>query len=128
PQRQHVVFGRGGQRFHGGEAIEKAVVIRQDCLGARLLQHDLGDPDPVRIGGGPPRKLAMPPAVPPEEQLGNGGPLHSMTRSHSATTAKSRGSTSQGSNSGFSGSRRMRSCSHSSSESCRLTLVYRLTV
>ena len=33
-----------------------------------------------------------------------------------------------GSNSGFNGSRRMRSCCHSSSESCPLRLVYRLMV
>ena len=69
-----------------------------------------------------------PRAVPREQQSGDRARLHSMTRSHSATTAKSCGSTSQGSNSGFSGSRRMRSCSHSSSDGCRLRLVYRLTV
>ena len=108
PQRQHILFLRRRQRFHRGEAIEEALVIRDDGLRAGLLQHDLGNPDAVGVGGAPPGQIAMAAAVPGEQ------PLHSRTRSHSATTAKSCGSTSQASNSGFRGSRRMRSWRHSS--------------
>jgi hypothetical protein len=121
PQREHVLFRRGGQRFHRGEPVEKALVVRDHGLRARLLQHDLGDPDAVRILGAPPGKIAMA-AVPVHQRL------HSRTRSHSATTAKSCGSTSQASNSGFSGSRRMRSWRHSSSPAETFVLVYFLTV
>src|SRR5438445_11084 len=81
---------------------------------ARLLEHDFGNPDGVGTGGAAPRKIAAPATVPGEQQVAerralhcrksgrfglNG--LHSMTRSHSATTAKPSGSTSQASNSGF---------------------------
>src|SRR5262249_31022120 len=78
------------------------------CLGARLLQHDFRNPNAVGIAGPAPGEIAMAAAVPREQRL------HSRTRSHSATTAKSSGPTSQASYSGFNGSSRIRSWRHSS--------------
>ena len=68
PQREHVVFGGGGQGCDRGEAFEEALVVRDDRLGARLLQHDLADPDAVRIARVAPGKIAMAAGVPGEQQ------------------------------------------------------------
>src|ERR1035438_3076326 len=112
PQRQHFIFGGRRQGPRGGKALQEALVVRDGRLRPGLLQHDLRNPDAVGVRSAPPRQIAMAFPVPVDEQAGE---LHSMTRSHSATTAKSRGSTSQASYSGLSGSRRIRSCCHWSS-------------
>ena len=49
PQRQHVVQRRGGQRGHVGKALQEARVVVQHRGHLRLLQHDLGQPDAVRV-------------------------------------------------------------------------------
>src|ERR1035437_1495872 len=68
PQGQHVVFGGGGQGCHGGEACEEAAIVRDDGLRAGLLQHDLADPDGVRIARVAPGKIAMAAGVPGEQE------------------------------------------------------------
>src|SRR5262249_40897589 len=127
PQGQHVVFRSGGQSGSGGKTFEEALVIRDHGLGARLLQHDLADQNGVRIAGLSPRKIAMTACVPVDQEgsdlLGFFGSAQSITRNHSATTAKPSGSTSHASNSGFRGSRRICSWRHSSSPVSFLRLV-----
>ena len=49
PQLEHRFQRRTRQIGQGREAIEKALVIGDDRADLRLLQHDLGQPDAIRI-------------------------------------------------------------------------------
>ena len=68
PQGQHVVFGGGGQGGNGGKAFEEALIVRDDGLRAGLLEHDLADPDGVRIARIAPGQIAMAAGVPLEQE------------------------------------------------------------
>ncbi len=57
PVLEHAIVRRGGQRAHVGERGEKALVVRDDRRDLRLLQHDLGQPDPVRVARALPRQV-----------------------------------------------------------------------
>src|SRR5262249_16125881 len=92
PQREDVVLGGGLQIGDRRESRLESLVVRNQRLGAGVLQHDFGDPDPIGVGGAAPGKIAVPAAVPRGQRAPD---VYSITRSHSATTAKSCGSTSQ---------------------------------
>ena len=47
PEGEDLVFTRLGKVRGGGEAAEKPFKIRNHGLHPGLLQHDLGNPDPV---------------------------------------------------------------------------------
>ena len=72
PELQHVVERRGGERRDGREAREEARIVRSDRLHGGLLQHDLGEPDAIRVRplalGGAPRQHAAMAVVPGEQQ------------------------------------------------------------
>ena len=55
PRLQDVVDRRRGKGTHIGKFQEKAVVVGSDGFDPCLLEHDLRDPDPIRIPGLPPR-------------------------------------------------------------------------
>src|SRR5712672_4020157 len=50
-------FRRGRQAGEVGETSQEAQVVGNDRRNLRLLQHDLGQPDPVRIAGSLPRQI-----------------------------------------------------------------------
>ena len=50
PELEHVVERRGGKLRDRRKAREEARIIRSDRLHGGLLQHDLGEPDPIGIG------------------------------------------------------------------------------
>jgi hypothetical protein len=64
PDGQHVIFRRGGQSLHRGETAEEAIVVVEDRSYPRLLQHDLRDPDGIRIAGSAPGQIAGIPVEP----------------------------------------------------------------
>ncbi len=72
PQPQHVVERRGRERVHIRPARDEAEKIGRDRLHGGLLQHDLGQPDAIRIGGlaaqRAPRQLAAVAVVPGEQR------------------------------------------------------------
>ena len=72
PQLEHVLERRCSERAHIRPAGSKAREIRRDRLHGGLLQHDLGEPDAVRIGAlamsGAPRQHAAVPIVPGEQR------------------------------------------------------------
>lgn len=74
PVMQHLVDGGVGQGQHVGEAGHEPLVIGDDSGNLGLLQHDLGDPDPV---GGfvllPGQGLAAVDLVPVQNAGGEGG-------------------------------------------------------
>ncbi len=49
PERQNLLFAGGSQRFQGGEARHPALKIGADRVHLGLLQHDLRDPDRIRV-------------------------------------------------------------------------------
>ena len=65
PEREHLVERRRGQARHVGKALEKARVVGQHRGHLRLLQHDLGQPDAVRIARVLPRQAMTPGAALP---------------------------------------------------------------
>ena len=58
PQREHVVDTGMGERAHIGKARDEALVIRNDDRDLRLLQHDLREPDAIRVARRLPWKVA----------------------------------------------------------------------
>src|SRR5262245_51734433 len=68
PPGQDVVERRGRQRAHRGKARQPLLEVGDDCLGARLLQHDLADPNGVRIARSPPGQISMTAAIPADER------------------------------------------------------------
>ncbi len=58
PCGKHSRFLRQGKSGNGREQGQKAGVVVEDGSHPGLLQHDLGDPDAVGVGGSPPREIA----------------------------------------------------------------------
>ena len=73
PGLEHPVQVRFGQGLHRGEGGQEAVVVGQDGLNARLLQHDLSDPDGVRVLGVSPGEVSPVALVPGQEQSAHEG-------------------------------------------------------
>ena len=64
PRLEQFLLRRIGQRPHIGIARKKALIIRNDRLRARLLEHDFGNPDSISVLRAPPRQVAMPRVIP----------------------------------------------------------------
>ncbi len=59
PQPQDVVLVGGGQGGQRGKASQEPLEIWDDGRHRRLLQHDLADPDAVRVARSAPGKIAI---------------------------------------------------------------------
>ncbi len=75
PVAHHLLFFRGGERRRIGEASQKSLVVGDHRAGARLLEHDLGDPDCIGIGAAPPGKFALASAEPAAQSLARAAPV-----------------------------------------------------
>ncbi len=80
PHPQHVILrGAAERRRHPASAPEISRKYGPTGFDAGLLQHDLGQPDPIRIGPlarrRPPRQPAAMAVVPVEQQRRAGGAL-----------------------------------------------------
>ncbi len=80
PQVQHLVELRRRQRGHVREAAHEPLEVRDDRAGPRLLQHDLGDPDPVRRPVPLPRQVLAAVHVPPRQQAAREAPWRRAAR------------------------------------------------
>ena len=67
PQLHESVVRAGCQRPDIGKRLQKARIIVLDRLDARLLKHDLGNPDAVGILRAPPGQIALVRRVPVEQ-------------------------------------------------------------
>ena len=65
----HLLLGCGRERFERRVLVEPLGVLRQHAIDLRLLQHDLGDEDVVRIAGLSPRQIAPVAAVPRQQPV-----------------------------------------------------------
>ncbi len=72
PDLENRLVGCLGEGLDGREPREKPLVVRDDRGNLRLLEHDLADPDAVRIGRSPPRQVAAGPAEPREQPAHEG--------------------------------------------------------
>ena len=70
PQPQHLVQVSGGQCQHIRKALQEAGVIVQHRAHLRLLQHDLGQPNAVRVAGVLPGQRAAAMLLLPDHQIG----------------------------------------------------------
>src|SRR5256885_16545856 len=69
PQREHLVLGCPGERGERREPAQEAQIVRAHHVDARLLQHHLAQPHPVRIARRlPPGQVAARPREPGEER------------------------------------------------------------
>jgi hypothetical protein len=59
PDLEHVIERRGRERRHRREPRHPALPVRDHGGDARLLQHDLADPDRVRIARAAPRQVPL---------------------------------------------------------------------
>jgi hypothetical protein len=66
PGGEHLVLAGARQGTEVGKPAEEAFVVRDHRLGARLLQHDLRDQDPVRSRGAPPGQVPPVRPIPPK--------------------------------------------------------------
>jgi hypothetical protein len=57
--RAQIGFSCGGESEHVWKAGQEALVIGDDGGDARLLKHDLGNPDGVWIAGAAPGKISL---------------------------------------------------------------------
>src|SRR5437867_3018935 len=66
--RLHDRFGaRARKPFECREPFQKPRIELRDSAHLRLLQHELGDDDAVRIAGAAPRKVARMLSIPPKQ-------------------------------------------------------------
>src|SRR5579864_7761069 len=72
PSSQQVVLFDGYQSVDIRESIEEALVIRYDRGDTRLLQHDLGNPDAIRIARAAPGQVALVLPVPIQNAAADG--------------------------------------------------------
>ena len=70
PTREHGLFARLSQGCQSRIASEERLVVRNDSLDPGLLEHNLRDPDAVRIPRQPPRQGAVVRPV-PRQQAGS---------------------------------------------------------
>ena len=68
PGAGHIALVRGGQRRQRRVASQPLVILGQDAIDLRLLQHHLRNKDVVRVGGAPPRKIAAVGAIPRQQR------------------------------------------------------------
>ncbi len=90
PEREHLLLGRFGERAYVRETQHPRLVVREDGSDGRLLEHDLADPDLIRVGGPAPGEVALFSVVPVEQAPYAG--IHSsnsMPSARSATTGSS---------------------------------------
>lgn len=59
PQLEQLFLRHLGKCLHGRKCPHKAFIVRDDRLHPRLLQHNLGNPNSIRILGTPPRQIPM---------------------------------------------------------------------
>src|SRR5262249_58148497 len=59
PQPEHLVEWRSRQRAHRRKTRHPALPIRDHRLDARLLQHDLADPDGIGVARAAPGKVTL---------------------------------------------------------------------
>ena len=69
PQREHVVERRGGERAHVGKAGQEARVVVEHRRHLRLLQHDLRQPDAVRVAAALPGQVVAAVLALPRDHL-----------------------------------------------------------
>jgi hypothetical protein len=67
PEFQDLIRPRFGKGPHRWKFREKAEIIGDDGLHLSLLEHDLGDPDEIRVMGVPPRKIPGMNGIPSEQ-------------------------------------------------------------
>ena len=69
PRPDHVARWRIRERLDGRELRQPRLPLRDDAVHLRLLQHQFGDENRVRIPHAPPRQVAPLPRVPVEQRL-----------------------------------------------------------
>ena len=73
PQLQHVLLVGGGEVGERREGGEEPLEVRDDGGDRGLLEHDLADPDAVRVAVGPPGQVAAVAVEPGEQGFAEGG-------------------------------------------------------
>jgi len=73
PRAKHLIFRSACQRGEIGKRAEPLVIIRYDGGDLRLLEHELGNEDCVRIAGPAPRQIAPVATIPANKRVAKNG-------------------------------------------------------
>jgi hypothetical protein len=96
PEFQDLFRASFSQGIYGGEPYEKTLVIRDHCIHLGLLEHDLRDPDEVRVPGMAPGEIPGMAGIPSEQFRGDrmlaqrGFSLHPELKEESTHSIKER--------------------------------------
>ena len=71
PRLEHVVLRRIGEVANRGKPVEKPMVIGNDRIYLRLLEHELGEQNAIGVIRVPPRQVAFVLAIPRQEAGGD---------------------------------------------------------
>ena len=64
PRAKHLILRSARKRGEIGKSAEPLVIIRNHGGDLRLLEHELGNEDCIRIAGPAPREIAPTPTIP----------------------------------------------------------------
>src|SRR5690606_34968863 len=70
PMQQYLTLGGCGKRNDIREMRQEPVKVREPLLYARLLKDDFREPDDIRVGGMPPRQIALMLVIPCDDIVG----------------------------------------------------------
>ena len=87
PMVQYFIQGRCGKPLHSRKALHEALEVGNDGLHLCLLQHDLRDPDAIRVGLLPRQILATMMVVPVQQPIGKRAHLRDQSFSSSSSAA-----------------------------------------
>jgi hypothetical protein len=73
PGGENGIKRRGGERCDAGKALEEEAVVFENGGDARLLEHDFGKPDAVRVAGFTPGEIAAVFVIPAQESAAESG-------------------------------------------------------
>lgn len=69
PGVKHIIFGRASEGGKGREPAQPLFIIRDDGSDLRLLKHQFGHEDPVRVAGPSPGEIAPMLAIPTKQRV-----------------------------------------------------------
>ena len=80
PRAKYLVFGSAGQAGEIGKSAQPLLIIGNDRGDLRLLEHELGDENCVRIAGPAPGEIAPVISIPTQQPTTKNGKV--LWRSH----------------------------------------------
>src|SRR5262249_46596395 len=88
PGREHVLLRGAREPLEVREPLEELLVTSEDGRDGRLLEHDLGDPDPIGVARSPPGETAPLPAKPRDQPVADAVATPGRGRQETVTSVR----------------------------------------